>query len=202
MCISCSLWENKSWDNQIQWPDMTGKEQIFFTSPSLRGPSSHLPTDAEVHSGWRTEFTTSFHLLPRFRLRRQVHSRPRSLCMTRCTSRFRNSNSWSIMYHVTREHFIYRKNTSTEQASDAKSMHMHISLNCMHSTLIFTVSCRHWTHIKKNSCHMVMTRRSQWPRGLRHELSSLARTLGSCVRVPLEAWMSVCVYSVFVLFCM
>jgi hypothetical protein len=37
------------------------------------------------------------------------------------------------------------------------------------------------------------------PRGLRHELSSLARTLGSWVRIPLEAWMSVCVYSVFVL---
>jgi hypothetical protein len=33
--------------------------------------------------------------------------------------------------------------------------------------------------------------RSQWPRGLRHELSSLARTLGSRVRIPLEAWMSV-----------
>jgi hypothetical protein len=44
-------------------------------------------------------------------------------------------------------------------------------------------------------------RRSKWPRGLRHELSSSARTLGSWVRIPLEAWMSVCVYSVFVLFC-
>jgi hypothetical protein len=42
-------------------------------------------------------------------------------------------------------------------------------------------------------------RRSQWPRGLRHEPSSLARTLGSWVRIPLEVWMSVCVYSVFVL---
>jgi hypothetical protein len=42
--------------------------------------------------------------------------------------------------------------------------------------------------------------RSQWPRGLTHELSSLARTLGSCVQIPLKAWMSVCVYSVFVLF--
>jgi hypothetical protein len=40
---------------------------------------------------------------------------------------------------------------------------------------------------------------SQWPRVLRHELSSLARTLGSWVRIPLEACMSVCVYSVFVL---
>jgi hypothetical protein len=36
--------------------------------------------------------------------------------------------------------------------------------------------------------------RSQWPRGLRHELSSLARTLGSWVRNPLKAWMSVCAF--------
>jgi hypothetical protein len=41
--------------------------------------------------------------------------------------------------------------------------------------------------------------RTQWPRGLWHELSSHARTLGSWVRIPLEAWTSVCVYSVFVL---
>jgi hypothetical protein len=39
-----------------------------------------------------------------------------------------------------------------------------------------------------------------WPRGLRHEPSSPARTLGSLVRIPLEVCMSVCVYSVFVLF--
>jgi hypothetical protein len=32
--------------------------------------------------------------------------------------------------------------------------------------------------------------RSQWPRGLGHEMSSLARTLGSWVRIPLKAWMS------------
>jgi hypothetical protein len=42
--------------------------------------------------------------------------------------------------------------------------------------------------------------RARWPRGLRYELSSPARTLGSWVRIPLEAWMSVCIYSVFV-FC-
>jgi hypothetical protein len=41
--------------------------------------------------------------------------------------------------------------------------------------------------------------RSQWPHALRHELSSLARTLGSWVLIPLESWVSVCVYSVFVL---
>jgi hypothetical protein len=40
---------------------------------------------------------------------------------------------------------------------------------------------------------------SQWLRGLKHELSSLARILGSWVRIPLKPWMSVFVYSVFVL---
>jgi hypothetical protein len=35
--------------------------------------------------------------------------------------------------------------------------------------------------------------------GLRHELSSLAQILGPWVRIPLEALMSVCVYSVSVL---
>jgi hypothetical protein len=43
--------------------------------------------------------------------------------------------------------------------------------------------------------------RSQWMRGLRHELSLLSRTLGSWVRITLKAWMSVCVYSMFVLSC-
>jgi hypothetical protein len=43
--------------------------------------------------------------------------------------------------------------------------------------------------------------RSQWPRDLRHKPFSLARMLGSWVRNPVKAWMSVCVYSVFVLFC-
>jgi hypothetical protein len=36
---------------------------------------------------------------------------------------------------------------------------------------------------------MIKSSRSQWPRGLRHVLSSTARTLGSRVRIPLEAWM-------------
>jgi hypothetical protein len=43
-------------------------------------------------------------------------------------------------------------------------------------------------------------KRSQWPHGLRHEPSSPARTLGLWIRIPLEAWMSVCIYSPFVLF--
>jgi hypothetical protein len=44
-----------------------------------------------------------------------------------------------------------------------------------------------------------MVSRSQWPRGLKHKMSSPAQILGSLVRMPLESWMSVCVYSVFVL---
>jgi hypothetical protein len=39
------------------------------------------------------------------------------------------------------------------------------------------------------------------PRGLGHELSSPAQTLGSWVRIPLVTWMFVCVYSVFVMSC-
>jgi hypothetical protein len=46
-----------------------------------------------------------------------------------------------------------------------------------------------------------LSSRSQRPRGIRHELSSLARTLGSRVRIPLKALMSVCVYSVCVVLC-
>jgi hypothetical protein len=52
--------------------------------------------------------------------------------------------------------------------------------------------CKWWS-LKVKVCQ------SQFPRGLRHELSSLALTLGSWVRIPLKAWMSACVYSVFVL---
>jgi hypothetical protein len=42
--------------------------------------------------------------------------------------------------------------------------------------------------------------RTQWLRGLRHELSPLARTLGFWVRMPLEAWMSVCAF-ILCLYC-
>jgi hypothetical protein len=49
--------------------------------------------------------------------------------------------------------------------------------------------------------HITRLSRSQWPRGLRHELSSLAQPLGSWIRIPLEVWISVCIHSVFVMFC-
>jgi hypothetical protein len=43
--------------------------------------------------------------------------------------------------------------------------------------------------------------RSQWPRGLRHEPSSPARTLGSWVRISLEARMSLRLFCVCVVWC-
>jgi hypothetical protein len=55
--------------------------------------------------------------------------------------------------------------------------------------------------LKNKSTYIIMICRSQWPRGLRHELSSPTPTLGSWVRISLEAGMSVCVYCVFVLLC-
>jgi hypothetical protein len=56
-------------------------------------------------------------------------------------------------------------------------------------------------HSIENYNSQMKESRSQWPRGLRLELSSSARTLWSWVRIPLKAWISVCVYSVFVLPC-
>jgi hypothetical protein len=51
-------------------------------------------------------------------------------------------------------------------------------------------------HIKEIICG-----RPQWPSGLGHKLSSPAQTLGAWVRIQLEAWMSVCVYSLCVVLC-
>jgi hypothetical protein len=46
-------------------------------------------------------------------------------------------------------------------------------------------------------------RRSQWLlRGLKHGLSSLTLTLGSWVRIPLKAWMSVRLFGVYVFLCL
>jgi hypothetical protein len=57
------------------------------------------------------------------------------------------------------------------------------------------------TLLLKLKCIKGVSSRSQWPRGIRYESSSPTRTLGSWVRILLEAWMSACVYSVFALSC-
>jgi hypothetical protein len=41
--------------------------------------------------------------------------------------------------------------------------------------------------------------RSQWSRGLKHEMSSPSRTQRLWVRIPFKAWMSICIYFVFML---
>jgi hypothetical protein len=51
-----------------------------------------------------------------------------------------------------------------------------------------------WSALVKSECEI--SGRSQWPRDLRHEQSSPARTLGWWVRISVKAWMRVCVYSV------
>jgi hypothetical protein len=56
---------------------------------------------------------------------------------------------------------------------------------------LFTLSKIHFNIILPYKCEC----RSQWPRGLRYELSSPAQTLGSLVQIPIDAWL--CLYSVF-----
>jgi hypothetical protein len=74
-------------------------------------------------------------------------------------------------------------------------------LLCYYYCFLLNSSLFPTPHSSYNSGHIVWERRPQWPRGVMHESSSLARTPGSWVRIPLEAWMSVSVYSVFLLFC-
>jgi hypothetical protein len=50
----------------------------------------------------------------------------------------------------------------------------------------------------KSDCHIYKSR-SQWLHGLRDELSSPAPTLRWWVRIPLEAWLFVCVLCAFIL---
>jgi hypothetical protein len=58
----------------------------------------------------------------------------------------------------------------------------------------------HWEPYNPERVY-IHTCRSQWTRGLRHELSSPGRTQGSRFRTPLNVWILVYVYSVFVLSC-
>jgi hypothetical protein len=55
-------------------------------------------------------------------------------------------------------------------------------------TILSVIMCSHLKHVFRKYC------RWQWPRGLRHEPSSSAWTLGSCIRIALQACMLVCDY--------
>jgi hypothetical protein len=61
------------------------------------------------------------------------------------------------------------------------------------------VMCKIFHKLSKYKMCLPINRcQSQSPRGLRHEMSPPAETLGSWVRIPLEEWMSVRVSSVLV----
>jgi hypothetical protein len=62
----------------------------------------------------------------------------------------------------------------------------------------FYINIREGLHQEK---FLIDSVESYMERGLRYEKSSSVRTLGSRVRIPLMAWMSVYIYSVFVLPC-
>jgi hypothetical protein len=72
---------------------------------------------------------------------------------------------------------------------------LNVSNNYEQQKLFFQLQCRFFTHASTTYSW------SQWPHGLRHEMSSLARILGLWVRIPLKAWMFFCVYSMFVFPC-
>jgi hypothetical protein len=55
----------------------------------------------------------------------------------------------------------------------------------LHTQLLFRPSCSNFSF-----CIPFLSR-SQWPRGVKHELSSFARNFGSWFRIPLNAWMSI-----------
>jgi hypothetical protein len=73
----------------------------------------------------------------------------------------------------------------------SRTLHLDHAVPCVIDLIISNI----FFHIKQ------CTSRSQRPHDLRHEPSSPARTVGSWIRIPLNAWMSLCVYSVFVLSC-
>jgi hypothetical protein len=77
-----------------------------------------------------------------------------------------------------------------------------IQLWCVNITGLYQLLCPGWQRERENSRNSVIpmlrcadhSGRAVW-----RELPSFARTLESWIRIQLEAWMSVCVYCVFVL---
>jgi hypothetical protein len=110
----------------------------------------------------------------------------------------------------------WRKERSTVETNEIMKTAAHRSESwCWHqllSLLSWCLSWRNWCAAALREmgkqcnalCYVSCRKYSslpQWLRSLRHEPSLPARTLGPWIRIQLKAWMSVCVYSVFVLFC-
>jgi hypothetical protein len=76
---------------------------------------------------------------------------------------------------------------------------------CIHASVATFINSSDW-NVRISLCYphileVCVCGRSQWPRGVRDEPFSPAGTLGPWVWVPLEACMSVCIYSLIVLLC-
>jgi hypothetical protein len=74
----------------------------------------------------------------------------------------------------------------------------HLHLGFVSASLFPTLTLETYP-TKLNFFILIEERRSQWPRGLGYELSLPAPALRSWVRIPLEAWMFVCVLCAFIL---
>jgi hypothetical protein len=67
---------------------------------------------------------------------------------------------------------------------------INVLLTLVHKLLsLFAVFYQWRGYVKIATVLSLCKCRSRWPSGLRHVLSSLSRKLGSCVRIPLWAWM-------------
>jgi hypothetical protein len=97
-------------------------------------------------------------------------------------------------------------NTSFRHVSLSVMLYWKGKLHCVRATTRY--ACFFIRSLLKNrtvsilSIHVSIFCRSQWPRGLRHELSSLARKPGSWIRIPLKACMSVWVLFYVCVACM
>jgi hypothetical protein len=87
---------------------------------------------------------------------------------------------------------VWNTESAVEETSTEKVKYDDFEQACLQFRSIF------WKCINSEDTKVLSW--SRWPHWLRHELSSPVRSLESWVRAPLEAWMSVCVYSVSVLF--
>jgi hypothetical protein len=110
-----------------------------------------------------------------------------------CTARLSNKRNWAFTKHTAVFSIFINTSISPRDKRFARQVYEFQQWSCWKN---FQYSLSVVTCII--GC---FESRSQWPRCLRRELSSLAQTLGKWVRIPLEAWMSVSVYSVFVLSC-
>jgi hypothetical protein len=98
---------------------------------------------------------------------------------------------WKWKYRNIQNHNICTLEIKIQEYS--KSQHMYYGKLCTFPVL-FLIYVRNVLFRVSNSS------RSQWPPGLRPEMSSPARILGSWARISLEAWVFVRVYCVY-MFC-